>query len=76
MIEVLGVKLTWEALGFLAAFVASEVIGSSKLRENSVAQLVKTLIDNLKPIRKEDEKVAEIKAKIEELAAELKQLGE
>jgi hypothetical protein len=76
MIEVLGVKLTWEALGFLAAFVASEVIGSSKLRENSVAQLVKTLIDNLKPLRKEDEKVAEIKAKIEELAAELKQLGE
>jgi len=76
MIEVLGVKLTWEALGFLVAFVASEVIGSSKLRENSVAQLVKTLIDNLKPLRKEDEKVAELKAKIEELAAELKQLGE
>ena len=76
MIEILGVKLTWEALGFLAAFVASEVIGASKLRENSVAQLVKTLIDTLKPARKEDEKVAELKAKTEALLAELKQLGE
>ena len=76
MIEVLGVKLTYEGIAFLLAFVASEVIGSSKLRENSVAQLVKTLIDTLKPARKEDEKVAELKAKAEALLAELKQLGE
>ena len=75
MIEILGVKLSYEALAFIAAFVASEVIGESKLKENSVAALVKSLIDTLKPARKEDEKVAAIKAKIEELTAELKNLG-
>ncbi len=76
MIEILGVKLSLEAIGFLAAFVASEVIGSSKLKENSVAQLVKSLVDTLKPARKEDEKVAEIKRRLEELTQELRQLGE
>ena len=76
MIEILGVKLSYEALAFLAAFVASEVIGSSKLKENSVAQLIKTLIDALKPVRQEDEKVAALKAKVEALTAELKELGE
>ena len=76
MIEILGVKLSLEAIGFLAAFVASEVIGSSKLKENSVAQLIKSLIDTLKPARKEDEKVAELRARVEGLLEELKGLGD
>ena len=76
MIEILGVKLSLEAIGFLAAFVASEVIGSSKLKENSVAQFVKSLIDTLKPARKEDEKVAELRSRVEGLLEELKGLGE
>jgi len=76
MIEILGVKLSFEAIGFLAAFVTSEVIGSSKLKENSVAQLIKSLIDTLKPARKEDEKVAELRSRVEGLLEELKGLGE
>ena len=76
MIEILGVKLSLEAIGFLAAFITSEVIGSSKLKENSVAQLIKSLIDTLKPARKEDEKVAELRARVEGLLEELKGLGE
>jgi len=75
MIEIFGITVAWETLGFVAAFVASEVIGSSDLKENSVAALAKGLIDNLKPMRKEDEKVAQIKAKLEEVAEELKSLG-
>ena len=75
MIEILGISIAWETIGFVAAFVASEVIGTSKLKENSVAALVKGLIDNLKPMRREDEKVAAIKAKLEAVAAELKSLG-
>ena len=75
MIEIFGVKITIEALGFLAAFVASEVIGSSKLKENSVAALAKSLIDTLRPARKEDEKVDAIKAKLEAITRELKSLG-
>ena len=75
MIEILGITVAWETLGFVAAFVASEVIGTSKLKENSVAALFKGLIDNLKPMRKEDEKVAAIKSKLEEVATALKSLG-
>lgn len=75
MIEIFGVAVAWETLGFVAAFVASEVIGTSKLKENGVAALIKNLIDNLKPMRKEDEKVEQIKAKLEEVANELKMLG-
>ena len=76
MIEILGVKLGYEAIGFLVAFVASEVIGASKLKENSVAQLVKSLIDSLRPARKEDEKVEEVKKAAELLAETLRKLGE
>lgn len=76
MIEILGVSIAWESVGFLIAFVASEVIGETKLKENSIAALVKSLVDTLKPARKEDEKVAEIKRRLEELTQELRQLGE
>lgn len=61
MIEVLGIKLSYEALGFLVAFIASEVIGASKLKENSIAQLIKSLIDTFRPSRTEDEKVVAVR---------------
>jgi hypothetical protein len=76
MIEILGVKLTYEALGFLAAFIVSEVIGVSKLKENSVAQLVKNLIDTQRPHRKEDDKVVAIRDRVEELLNDLKALDD
>ena len=76
MIEIFGITLAWETLGFVAAFVASEVIGSSKLKENSVAALAKSLIDTLKPSRKEDEKVAEIRKAAELLRETLRSVGE
>ena len=76
MIEILGVKLSYEALAFFAAFVASEVIRETKLKENSVAALIKSLIDTLKPARREDEKIAALRVRVEELAEELKSLGD
>lgn len=76
MIEILGVKLSYEAVAFILAFFASEVIGESKLKENSVLAMVKSLIDTLKPSRKEDEKVAEVKKAAELLAQTLRQLGD
>ena len=76
MIEIAGIAIAWETVAFVGAFIASEVIGSSDLKENSVAALVKNLIDNLKPMRKEDEKVAEIKKATELLAQTLRQLGD
>ena len=74
MIEILGVKLSIEAIGFIAAFLASEVIAETSLKENSIAQLVKSLIDSLKPSRKEDEKVAEVKKAAVLLAETLRRL--
>ena len=76
MIEVLGITLAWETILFGLAFVASEVIGSSKLKENSVAQMGKSLVDQLKPMRKEDEKVVEVRKAAELLAQTLRQLGD
>lgn len=76
MIEILGVKLSIEAVGFILAFVASEVIAASPLKENSVAQLAKSLIDTLKPSRKEDEKVTEVKKAAVLLAETLRRLGD
>ncbi len=76
MIELFGVSIAWESLGFLAAFIASEVIGETKLKENSIAALAKSLIDTLKPARKEDEKVAELRRRVEELTQELRSLGD
>ena len=75
MIEIFGISLAYETILWIAAFVASEVIGGSKLKENSVAALAKSLIDTLRPARKEDEKVDAIRRRIEEVAAELKSLG-
>ena len=76
MIEILGVKLTYEAIGFLVAFVASEVIGASKLKENSVAHLAKSLIDTFRPARKEDEKVVAVRKATEAVLEALKTLDD
>jgi hypothetical protein len=76
MIEILGVKLSYEAIGFFVAFIASEVIGSNKkLKNNSVAGLVKTIIDGQRPFRKEDDKINAIKAKVAAIYEEIESLG-
>ena len=76
MIEILGVKIGLEAGLFIVAFAASEIIGESKLKENSILGLVKSLIDSLKDSRTEDEKVAEVKESVLEAVDSLKNLGE
>ena len=76
MIEILGVKLTYDTLAWIAAFVASEIIGASKLKENSVASLAKGMIDKMKPSRREDEKVAEIRKAAELLRETLRRVGD
>ena len=75
MIELLGIKLTYETLGFLGAFILSEVVGASKLKNNSVAGLLKSIVDGQKPFRKEDEKVEAIKTKLIALYQEIQELG-
>lgn len=61
MLTILGVKFSYETLGFFALFIASEVVGISKLKENSIGQLILTAARFFAPLRKEDERVEKIR---------------
>lgn len=61
MITIFGLKLSYEAAVFFGLFIASEVIGASKLKSNGVAQLFLKVVDLLRPLRSEDDKVKRIK---------------
>jgi len=61
MLTILGLKVSYETLLFLGLFVASEVIGNSKLKSNSVVQIILAGINALKPLRKEDDKLNQVK---------------
>jgi hypothetical protein len=62
MIEILGIKLSYEAAAFFVLFLASEYIGlNKKLRANSVAQVIAKAARLSRPFRKEDDKLEQIK---------------
>ena len=61
MLTFLGLKVSYETLAFLALFLGSEIIGASKFKSNSIAQLIVKAVDSLKPFRTEDDKIAKIK---------------
>lgn len=61
MLTFLGIKLSYETLLFFALFLGSEVIGASKFKSNGVVQLIVGGINALKPLRKEDDKLQQIK---------------
>jgi hypothetical protein len=48
----------------LALFLASEVVGNSKLKENSIVQLLLNAVNSLKPFRTEDDKIQKVKDSI------------
>ena len=76
MIEIAGITIAYETLAWIVAFIASEVIGASKLKENSIAQVAKGFIDRAKPARREDEKVAEVRKAYQLLAETLRRIGD
>jgi len=61
MITFFGLKLSYEAAVFFALFLASEAIGLSKYRSNTVAQVFLKVVDLLRPLRGEDDKLKRIK---------------
>ena len=61
MLTFLGIKVSYETLAFLALFLASEVVGNSKLKENSIVQLLLNAVNSLKPVRTEDDTIAKVK---------------
>jgi len=64
MLTLFGLKVSYETLAFLALFVASEVVGNSKLKENSIVQLLLNAVNSLKPFRSEDDKIQKVKDSI------------
>jgi hypothetical protein len=44
--------------------LGSEIIGSSKLKENSIVQLLLNAVNSLKPFRSEDDKIQKVKDSI------------
>ena len=61
MITIFGLKLSYEAAVFFGLFVASELIGASKLKYNSIAQIFLKVVDIMRPLRSEDDKLRRIK---------------
>ena len=64
MITIFGLKLTYEAAVFFALFLASELIGVSKFKSNSVVQIFLKIVDLLRPLRSEDDKIKKVKDSI------------
>jgi hypothetical protein len=61
MLTIFGLKLSYETLAFLALFLGSEVIGASKLKENSIVQVLLNAVNALKPFRREDDTLKKAK---------------
>lgn len=67
MIEILGLKLSYEALAFLALFLASELLPFLNVKGNGLTDLVLKAAHLIKPYRTEDEKVTALVSKVKEL---------
>lgn len=61
MITLFGLKLSYEAAIFFGLFIASELVGLSKYRSNSIVQVFLKAVELLKPLRTEDDKLRRIK---------------
>ena len=61
MLTIFGLKVSYEALIFFGLFIGSEIIGASKLRENSIEQIFIRVVEALKPHRTEDDKIQRVK---------------
>ena len=73
MIELFGIKLTYDVLFAFVLFLSSEYIGANpKIKASSISQLIIQAAQTLKPFRKEDDKIARIKAQIAAIEKELK----
>ena len=61
MITIFGLKLSYEAAIFFGLFIASELVGLSKYRSNSLVQVFLRITNLLKPLRTEDDKIRKFK---------------
>lgn len=61
MLTLFGIKVSIETVIFFVLFLASEVVGESRLKSNGLVQLLANAVGALKPLRREDDKIEQIK---------------
>jgi hypothetical protein len=61
MLTFFGIKVSIETVIFFVLFLSSEVVGQSQLKSNGLVQLLSNAVSALKPLRKEDDKIEQIK---------------
>jgi hypothetical protein len=74
MIEILGIKLSYEAAAFLVLFLVDELIPFLPVKGNNFVQVAQGIIGQLKLFRKEDDAIRALKVKIEEIQKEISRL--
>jgi hypothetical protein len=61
MLTIFGIKVSIETITFFVLFLVSEIVGESKFKSNGIVQLLSNAVGALKPLRKEDDKIEQIK---------------
>jgi hypothetical protein len=64
MIEFLGIKMGTETFIFLVLFLIDEILPFIPVKGNSFIDLLQQSIKQLKPFRKEDDKIEDIKREV------------
>jgi hypothetical protein len=74
MIEILGIKLSYEAAAFLVLFIFDELVPYLPIKGNNIVQVIQGLTQQVKIFRKEDDAVRAVKAKLKEIQREVGRL--
>jgi len=74
MIEILGIKLSYEAAAFLVLFIFDELVPYLPIKGNNIVQIIQGLTQQVKIFRKEDDAVRAVKAKLAEIQREVNRL--
>jgi hypothetical protein len=74
MIEILGIKLSYEAAAFLGLFIFDELVPYLPIKGNNIVQVIQGLTQQVKIFRKEDDAVRAVKAKLVEIQKEVSRL--
>jgi hypothetical protein len=74
MIEVLGIKLSYEAAAFLVLFIFDELVPYLPIKGNNLVQIIQGFARQMKFFRKEDDAVRAVKAKLKEIQREVGRL--
>jgi hypothetical protein len=74
MIEILGIKLSYEAAAFLILFIFDELVPYLPIKGNNIVQIIQGLTKQIKVFRKEDDAVRAVKAKLKEIQREVGRL--